>query len=123
MTKKIIIPIFIFFILVFGAVYCLVNRAPKVPPKTFGVTFSKMQAEALGLDWREAYESIFDDLNIKDARIPVYWQEVEKSEGDFDFSSLDFMTLKAASHGGRVILAVGRKVPRWPECFEPEWVR
>ncbi len=123
--RTILFLIFIagFAALLAGIVWFLLARAPKVPTKTFGVTFSKMQAEALGLDWREAYESIFDDLNIKDVRIPVYWQEVEKNEGDFDFSSLDFMTLKAASHDGRVILAVGKRVPRWPECHEPEWVQ
>jgi hypothetical protein len=28
---------------------------------------------------------------------------------------------KAAKHDKRVILAIGNKVPRWPECYSPDW--
>ncbi len=126
MSKKAILSlVFIagFAALLTGIIWFLLALAPKTPIKTFGVTFSKMQAEVLGLDWRETYENIFSDLNIKDVRVPVYWQEVEKEEGIFDFSSIDWMIEKAAEYDGKLILVVGRKVPRWPECFEPGWVQ
>lgn len=116
------IKIFILVLLVLFVVGVFwVSRVPKTSVKNFGVTFSKTMAEEFGLDWKDVYREIFDDLGISKIRIPVYWQEVEKEEGDFDFSDYDWMLGVAKENNTEVILAVGRKVPRWPECHEPEW--
>ncbi|MDO8582069.1 MAG: hypothetical protein Q7S16_04295, partial [bacterium] len=32
---------------------------------TWGVTFSKAQAQYLGLDWKQAYLAMFDDLGVR----------------------------------------------------------
>ena len=88
-----------------------------------GVTFSKRYAEDIGLDWQEAYLAMFDDLKVKKVRIPVYWDLVEKEEGSYDFSEIDWQLEEAGKRGGEIILVVGQKVPRWPECFVPEWTK
>src|SRR3989338_5721806 len=43
----------------------------------WGVTFSKPYAQGLGLDWKETYLAILDELNVKNLRIPAYWNELE----------------------------------------------
>lgn len=47
---------------------------------------------------------------------------IEPERGVRDFSALDYQLDEAAKRGVRVILAVGRKVPRWPECHDPPWL-
>lgn len=86
-----------------------------------GATFSKSYAEELGLDWQEAYLATLDDLGVRALRIPVYWTDLEPEKGEFDFSVVDWQLQEASKRGVKVILAVGMKLPRWPECHIPEW--
>jgi len=86
-----------------------------------GVTFSSRYAQDIGLDWKEVYLAMLDDLKIKKIRIPVYWDLVEKVENQYDFSDLDWQLQEAQKRNAEIILAVGQKVPRWPECFIPDW--
>jgi len=90
-------------------------------PVQAGATFSKKYATELGLDWREAYIATLDDLGVRALRIPVYWDEVELQPGEFDFSDVDWQLEEAGKRDAKVILAVGLKVPRWPECHQPNW--
>ena len=98
-------------------------RSPIKQPKEFGATFSAMYAERFGLDWQEVYLAILDDLAVKKIRLPAYWSEIENSEGNFDFSRLDWQIEKASERNVEVVLALGRKLPRWPECHEHDWVK
>ena len=86
-----------------------------------GVTFSFRYAQDIGLDWKEAYLAALDDLKIKKVRLPVYWDLVEKIEGQYDFSVIDWQLQEAQKRDVEVVLTVGQKVPRWPECAIPEW--
>lgn len=88
-----------------------------------GATFSKPYAEELGLDWREAYLATLDDLGVRALRIPVYWTDIEPKKGELDFSVVDWQIEEASRRGVKVILAVGMKLPRWPECHIPEWAK
>lgn len=87
-----------------------------------GVTFSYIYAAQIGLDWKATYLAMLDDLKIKHVRLPVYWDRVEKSEGEYDFSEIDWQLEQAQSRGVEIILVIGQKVPRWPECYVPTWV-
>lgn len=87
-----------------------------------GATFSDRYAQELGLDWQEAYIAVLDDLEVKKIRIPVYWSQVEHEEGDRDYRSVDWMMDEAAKREVDVTLAIGVKVPRWPECYAPDWI-
>lgn len=86
-----------------------------------GVTFSSRYATDIGLDSRETYRSILEDLNVKKVRLPVYWDLVEKTPGEYDFSEVDWQLEESARKNVEVILVVGQKVPRWPECAIPSW--
>ncbi|RJR31687.1 hypothetical protein C4569_01900 [Candidatus Parcubacteria bacterium] len=89
----------------------------------WGVTFSKKYAEELGLNWRKTYLDILYDLKADRVRIPVYWDEVEKTEGVYDFEDYNWMVEAAKLAGAKVVLVLGRRQPRWPECFSPGWTR
>ncbi|PIY63348.1 hypothetical protein COY93_00445 [Candidatus Uhrbacteria bacterium CG_4_10_14_0_8_um_filter_58_22] len=86
-----------------------------------GATFSKKYAQELGLDWRAVYLASLDDLGVDALRLPVYWDDIEPSPGEFDFSDVDWQLIEARKRGVKVILAVGMKLPRWPECHIPSW--
>lgn len=88
-----------------------------------GVTFSSRYATDIGLDWRAAYLATLDDLGVKKIRIPVYWDLVEPQKGQYDFTDLDWQLAEAEKRQAEIILVVGQKVPRWPECFIPEYLK
>jgi hypothetical protein len=90
---------------------------------TMGVTYSPRYARGLGLDPRHTYVRMLDELNVKDVRLPVYWDEVERSPGAYDLSEVELYIAEAERRGVRVIPVLGYKVPRWPECHPPDWAR
>lgn len=114
-------------VLVVGLVLCflLVLALPRPWPEaqTYGVSFSAPHAEGLGLNWQEAFRALLDDLGVRRLRLAAYWSAIESLEGQFDFADLDYQMDEAASRGALVILGIGRKLPRWPECHTPPWAR
>ena len=51
----------------------------------------------------------------------MYWDDVETKRDVHDFSDLDWQIKMAEKYNAEVILAIGRRVPRWPECHTPVW--
>lgn len=100
------------------------NLPVRIPEKSseLGVTYSARYAEDIGLDKRETLAAILDDLKIKTIRIPVYWDLSEPQKDQYDFSEIDWQLEEVKKHNANVILVIGQKVPRWPECFIPQWV-
>ncbi|MFH1433999.1 MAG: hypothetical protein ABIG32_03845, partial [Candidatus Uhrbacteria bacterium] len=99
------------------------RSAERAEPQQFGVTYSVIFAEQLGLDGREVWTALLDELQIKKFRVPVYWSLVESEQGEFDWSYYDWLLDEAEKREGvEITLVIGRKVPRWPECFIPDWV-
>jgi len=88
----------------------------------YGITFSHKQAKALGLDWQKVYLSILDDLKAKKIRLAAYWNEIEAKESEFYWNELDWEINEADLRGAEVVLAVGGRLPRWPECHFPDWI-
>jgi hypothetical protein len=97
-----------------------INRSRR---PAYGVTFSTQYAKWLGLDWQKAFIATLDDLRVRKFRIPVYWDDVESQKGHEDWSETDWMLKEAAARKAGVILAIGRKTPRWPECHVPGWAQ
>lgn len=95
-------------------------------PKTqkninYGVTFSNKFSEQMGLNWRETYIKTLDDLQVRNMRLVAYWDEIESEKDIYDYSNIKWQLDEAEKRGVNVILSLGRKVPRYPECFEPSW--
>jgi hypothetical protein len=91
-------------------------------PGFFGITFSTEYTESLGLDWKETYGAILSELHVKYIRIPVYWDEIEKDQGVYDFSKYDYLLNEGEKHNVKFIISIGRRTPRWPECHSPAWL-
>ncbi len=110
----------LFVVFVVFAYFNLSGPAPREDAK-LGVTFSSRYATDLGLDWHETYLALLDDMGVKKLRIPVYWDLVEKNPGEYDYADVDWQLDEAAKRHADVILSIGQRVPRWPECHIPQW--
>ena len=91
-------------------------------PLTLGVSFIPDYAESLGLNPEKTMDALINDLHVKEFRLTSYWSDVEPSSGKYDFSQLDWEFQKADVAHAKVILTVGLRQPRWPECHAPSWV-
>lgn len=92
-----------------------------IRPAYLGTTFSPLQCYYIGLDFRAAFREICT-LGFDRIRLCAYWHEIESQQGQFDFSTLDWLLAEAERCKIDVVLAVGMKVPRWPEFHFPSWV-
>jgi len=90
-------------------------------PDFFGVTFSTKFCKEIGLDWKEVYLATLDDLEVKEIRLPIYWDEIEPSPGEFDFSTYDYIIQEGEKRDVNFIVNIGWRLPRWPECHAPDW--
>ncbi len=109
-----IIFFFILFLLSRGFIY-------KKEHISYGITFSKKKSIDLGLDWKENYLAILDDLGVKKIRLSAYFDEVEKENNIWTWEDLDWQIDEAGKRGAEIILALGMRLPRWPECHPPKW--
>lgn len=114
-TILVIILIIIFFYLY------LVLASQKKYDVEYGISFNRQHAEVLGLEWEEVYLAMFRDLQPKYIRIAATWRETEIVRNDYDFSAIDWQMDIAEKFGAKVVLVVGQKAPRWPECHVPVW--
>lgn len=89
----------------------------------YGVSFSPRYARYLNLDWQKVYLQILDDLKVNKLRLPSYWNSLQPEPEKYDFSETDFMLTEAQKRAVEVILVVGARQPRWPECHIPSWAR
>jgi hypothetical protein len=105
---------------VFTSAFVWLNTR-EVSQTTLGVTFSWVHAQSLGLNPVETYREILQDLGVRHVRLPVYWSDVETSPLVYDFEVLDELLEVSQNFGVQVTLVVGMKVPRWPECYVPDW--
>lgn len=103
------------------ALYILFGRGGEAEDVSWGVSFDPYYAESLGLDWQETYLSLLDDVGVDHLRIVAFWDALEPADDEFDFERLDFQMEEASKRNAKVILGVGRRLPRWPECHIPSW--
>lgn len=90
---------------------------------SYGVTYSKFYSDELGLPYKETFISLLDDLKIRKFRLAAYWPMIEPEKGKFTYNDMDFQIVEAQKRDAKVILAVGRRLPRWPECHIPDWAK
>lgn len=114
---------FIFLIIVFLYAFSWLISFDKNQQFRYGVTFSQPYAEHLGLDWKKVLTAILDDLQVQNYRLVAYWNLIEPGPGIYEFKDLDWQINEVAKRGGNVTLALGMRVPRWPECHIPTWAK
>lgn len=122
MKKKIfLILIFLGILMITLFFFFFIGKAPQQKEILWGVNFSQKHAEYLGLDWKEAYRAILNDLGATRVRLAVYWNVIEPKQGVFVFDDIDWQVQQAEQQKTKLILVVGMKEPRWPECHAPDW--
>ena len=107
----VILTLFVFFFVGF----------PQKQEVTWGVNFSQKHAEGVGLDWKELYTALLEDMEVRNFKIAVHWDQLEPAKDAFSFADLDWQMQKAKEKEATVTLVVGMKTPRWPECHVPSW--
>ncbi len=122
--------IILFSILLLGFVFYLFKFAKHYPsdidlksdPDLWGITFSTKFAKSLALDIQDIYGAILDDLQVKQIRLPIYWDEIENTEGEYYFDEFDYLLAEGAKRNVKFIVNIGHRLPRWPECHAPAWL-
>lgn len=117
--------IILLLLLTFAAPFIVFFALRPVPQENinYGITFSNKYAEEIGLDWKDTYISIMDDLGIDNLRLVAYWDDIESTRDQYDFTDIKWQLAEAEKRNIPVILTLGKKVPRYPECFPPDWWR
>lgn len=87
----------------------------------WGVSFRPAYAIYLGLDPKEAALAVFNDLKVTHVRLMIPWEDIEKTEGNFDFSFFDWFIGEASNRNIKIIPNIGERVAGWPEFHIPEW--
>jgi len=118
--KYLIFLLILFLILLFTFIFIGRTKPNKVE---WGVAFSSKHADQLGLDWKETYLAILNDLGVKNIRIITHWDLIEPENNKYEFEYLDWQIKKAKKKDAKVILNIGMKTARWPECHLPGWIR
>lgn len=117
---KLVAILFIFSLI--APVFFFVLVKPKPAQNiVWGVNFSQKYATELGLNWKDAYIKILDELKPKYARLVVYWDQTEPIAGDYNYDDIIWQLNEAKARDVKVIMTLGRKVLRYPECHEPDW--
>jgi hypothetical protein len=119
--KKILLSFLIFISLLI--IYLFVGTPPKAKEITWGVNFSQKHTNELGLDWQEAYLALLNDLKIKNIKLISHWDLTEPEKDSYIFEDLDWQIETAEEKGASLILVIGLKTGRWPECHIPQWAK
>lgn len=122
--NKFIISISVFLLLLIGGMYGIAQWyifSHRNQPMQLGVTFIPRYASYLGVDPEETLQAILTDLQPTHLRLVSYWDDIEKTPGNYDFSQLDWQFAMAQQTDTKVTLAIGLRQPRWPECHMPAW--
>ena len=122
MWKKVLIGFLIVVFLLGFTVFVLAQK-PKPEVVTYGMSFNTPYARELGLEWNEVYDAILDELGVRHLRLAAHWPMVEPMPNIYNFEELDYQIERAEEVGAEVVFAVGRRLPRWPECHTPDWAR
>ncbi len=110
-------------VLLLSTIYFLLSRSERPQNVQYGVSFNVPYARELGLDWEAAYRATLDELGVRHLRLAAHWPLVEPEKDRYSWTELDTQVRLAEERGATVILGVGRRLPRWPECHVPGWAQ
>jgi hypothetical protein len=124
MKKKIkMVLLIILIIILVVLLYLFYGAAPQSKEIVFGVNFSQKHSQNLGLDWKENYLALLDEMNVKDIKLITHWDLIETKRDSFYFEDLDWQIDRAKEKNAKILLVIGMKTGRWPECHLPQWAK
>jgi hypothetical protein len=121
--RRLVIAVICVVLVLVGAMYGIAEWYihSEKGPQQLGVSFIPDYAQSLGLNPEQTMDAL-TSIGVKQFRLVSYWSDMEPSPGHYDFSQLDWEFQKAEAAHAKVILTVGLRQPRWPECHAPSWV-
>lgn len=125
-TRTMIIAAVILFLVIIGVIHLggfYFDRRDfgKGKVQIYGVSFRPAYAKYFGLDPNKTALAIFDELKAKHARVIIPWEEIEPTEGNFDFSFFDWFVKESEKRNVKLVVNIGERVPGWPEFHIPDW--
>lgn len=90
---------------------------------TYGISYNVPYIHELDLDEDDVLDAFIGDLGVRHFRMSAHWTLIEPEKNQFDFKWMDRDLAKVEAVKGEVIFAVGRRLPRWPECHVPDWAK
>jgi len=121
MFKKMLLLVIIIFLVIFA--FFFLGFPKEKEDLFFGVNFSPKHARDMGLDVKEIYLAILNDLKANNIKIAVHWDDIEIEDKEYDFRELDFMVEEAEKKEANIVLVLGMKTSRWPECHIPYFAK
>ncbi|HSX45653.1 MAG TPA: beta-galactosidase [Candidatus Saccharimonadia bacterium] len=106
-------------VMMYGIAQWYIHSERSIPLQQ-GVSFIPDYAQSLGVNPQKTMDALIG-IGVKQFRLVSYWSDGEPQPGYYDFSQLDWEFQKAEATHVKVILTVGLRQPRWPECHAPNW--
>lgn len=122
MNKRLVVKLLAVSIFLGGIIFVYQIRFD-APMVLSGITFTPAYANYLGLNPQETFQKIITDLHPKIIRLSVAWNEIETRRGIFIWDDINWYLTTAQKNDVGVVLVIGRRTPRWPECHEPAWLK
>ncbi len=101
--------------------FLFIGKAPQQEHIIWGINFSEKHTDNFGLDWQEVYLALLDDLGARHIKLAVHWDLIEPQKDKYYFNNLDWQIKQAEQRQAEILLVIGMKTPRWPECHIPSW--
>src|SRR5260370_3215738 len=98
------------------------------PPPLVGFSFGPSDSESGGRDPASDLSRLLGATQPDLVRLPIYWDAVEPSPGELDFSSIDELFEAVSRYDqtsadqARVVLTIGARNFQYPELHQPQWV-
>lgn len=130
--KKILLGILIFLLFFAGYLFTPLEipfltgfiGTPSAAEKiTWGVNFSQKHTQSLGLDWQQTYLALLEDLGVRNLKVSAQWDLIELEKDKYNFEDLDWQIKEAEKKRAKILLVIGMKTGRWPECHISEWAK
>jgi len=119
---KMFFLILLFLLLIF-IIYFFIGSPKQAEKITWGVNFSQKHAQNFGLDWKKTYLALLDDLGARNLKISADWDLIEPESEKYNLEDMDWQISQAEEKKARIILVIGMKTLRWPECHIPSWAK
>lgn len=110
-------------LIIIGLIILFIPKPDNARNISWGINFSQKYSKDLGLDWKENYLALLNDLGARKIKIAVHWDTIEPEGDRFYWEDLDWQIGEAQKKDGQVILVIGIKTSRWPECHVPDWAK
>lgn len=120
---KLLSSLFVLVLLLLGTMYGIAQwyiHSEQNIPLQLGVSFIPDYAESLGVNPESTMDALLH-IGVKQFRLVSYWSDGEPTKGQYNFTQLDWEFQKAQAAHAKIILTLGLRQPRWPECHMPTW--